>query len=195
MKTFRTVREQYAILGIDGSSNQSPKIGLINTRVVFGFLLFGCLIASQFIYMFHITSDFMEYMQCISSTSATFIIFICLVAIVLRKNTVFETIDNLEKLITASRIQSLSMIIVRRCKWFDRDFILKTFPLGCKHRKSEAFFRNVNQQVERLSESVFIVSMKILIQIVLLPKCVVSYGVYFFTESQSDSFQLSIPIW
>lgn len=69
------------------------------------------------------------------------------------------------------------------------------YNLGCEYPESMTFFLKIRQRVERLSEIVFMVVVKISLQLVMLPPCIVSFGVYFFTDSGSVSFQLPILIW
>lgn len=103
IKIFRTVREHYAIVGI------SPTILLPNQhlpfdeRVLLGFLSFVCTTVSQVVYLLHIASHFMEYVECACSLSGTIIIFVCFMSIVFRKTTLFDSIDDIEKLIDSSK--------------------------------------------------------------------------------------------
>lgn len=101
IKIFQTIQRQYEILGIS-STNQSNQKYSAEKRVFHGFLLFGCLLASQFVYIFHVASGFMEYVNCTCSIFATSIMFVCFAAIVCRKTTFFESIDNIEKFIKTS---------------------------------------------------------------------------------------------
>lgn len=70
--------------------------------------------------------------------------------------------------------------------------------LECKHSKSRHFFLKTNQQVEQLSEIVFMMVVKIALQLVMLPKSLVSYGIYFFSASndlENGPFQMPVPLW
>lgn len=61
--------------------------------------------------MFHMDGGLMEYMDAICSISATIIMFICFVAIVLKETTLFESFDSIEKLIdTSEPIQTVLII-------------------------------------------------------------------------------------
>lgn len=66
---------------------------------------------------------------------------------------------------------------------------------GSKYPKSEAFFWKINQQVERLCEIVFMVVVNIPLQCLMLPRSIISFSAYFFTDSGSDAFKLPIPLW
>lgn len=52
-----------------------------------------------------------------------------------------------------------------------------------------------NQKVERLCEIVFMVFMKVAIQLIVLPKCIASFVAYFVGGLGSDSFELPVPMW
>lgn len=67
--------------------------------------------------------------------------------------------------------------------------------LGSRYPKSERLFLKTNQQVERMSEIVFMVMMKIALPIFLLPTCIISFSRYFFIDSRTDSFKSTFPMW
>lgn len=102
MKIFRMVQKQYAIVGIT-SPNQSTENSSFNTRIISGFLLFGYLIHAQFMYIFRVANSFLEFIDGICSTFSTFMIIVCFVAIVFRRTTLFECIDNVQEFIDASK--------------------------------------------------------------------------------------------
>lgn len=107
MKIFRTIQKQYAVLGISASEQLIQKYAVSGKELV-GFLLFGCLIISQLIYIFRVANGFMEYIVCICSVSGGIIVFVCFAAIVFEKVTVFACIDSIEKLIDISKRRSYS---------------------------------------------------------------------------------------
>lgn len=170
MKILRLVQKNYAILGISPSHNSNQR-SRFNGRVLFGFSLFGCVVVFQLVFMFHMDGGLMEYMDAICSISATILMFICFVAIVLKETTLFESIDSIEKLIDTSEPIQTVLIINSNTK----------FTICCI--------------LQEINIRVFTVVMKIAVQIVVLPKCFVSFVVYFGTDAGSDSFQLPYPIW
>lgn len=101
MKIFKTIQEKYAILGISSSKHWTQKYSS-GARLLFGFLLFGCNIVSLLLYILLVASGFMEYMECISTASGTFIMFVCYATIVFKRTLIFETIDNIEIVIVTS---------------------------------------------------------------------------------------------
>lgn len=102
MKIFHKTQKQYEILGIS-PSNQWIQNDPFSKRVIFGCLLFGPNLISQFVYLFHVANGFIECVICICSITATIIIFVCFAAVVFRKSKLFESISNVEKFINISK--------------------------------------------------------------------------------------------
>lgn len=187
MKVFRMVKKQYAFVGIT-STNQSARKSQLNTRILAGFLLFSCLVQSQFMYIFRVADGFLDYMDVICSTFSTFILFICFAAIVCNRTKLFKCIDRIEDLIDM-RKSSLRISVSHQIDW------KCVYSLGRKHTKSEAFFFETGQRVERLSEQVFTVVLKFLLQFLILPNCAASFSIYFITDSGRESFRAPVPMW
>lgn len=101
MKIFQTLQKQYAMVGISRSSNLSNQNYSFNSRTLIGFFIFGWSIFSHFMYIFYVANGFMEYMQGVCTTSASFLIFVGFAAIFFRKATLFKSIVNIEGLIDA----------------------------------------------------------------------------------------------
>lgn len=105
MKIFQTVRRQYAILGIIRTSNQSIQKYPFTKTVFFGLSSVGCLIISQFMYIFYEANGFMDYINAICATSVTIIIFVCIAAIAFKRTVLFEHYDKIETLLDTSKKQ------------------------------------------------------------------------------------------
>lgn len=101
IKILKTVRRNYAILGIS-PTHQSTQKYPFDGKVLFGFLLFGCTIILQLAYIFRVASGFMEYMECICENSGTIVMFIAFATIVLKLNLLFESIDDIENFMDSS---------------------------------------------------------------------------------------------
>lgn len=52
-----------------------------------------------------------------------------------------------------------------------------------------------SRQVERLSRIIFLLFVKIALQLVMIPKCIASFSTYFMTDLGPDSFDLPAPMW
>lgn len=102
MKIFQTIQKQYATVGIS-PSNPSTRDLPFNGRILFGFLLFGCLILLQLMHIFYVASGFLEYVVCVSTTCGTVIVLVCFGAIVFRTAVLFEGIEKIEEVIDKSK--------------------------------------------------------------------------------------------
>lgn len=99
---FKIVQRHYATVGIR-SSNQSTQDDPFVNRVFFGSLLFAYNIISHLLYIHYVANGFMEHMMCICAIFACIIVIVGFAAIVFRKTSIFGIIDNIEKLINASK--------------------------------------------------------------------------------------------
>lgn len=193
MKIFKTLQKHCAVLGINRSSSQSSQKCPLNERVLFGLLLFGWNIFSHFMFILFVANDFMEYMVCICSLSGCIILSVGFASIIFKKSLLFDCIDHIEKFIDSSTSQPFFWNIwpTIRVQFYSKTW----FILGCKYRQSKALFLKTTQQVEQMSEFFFMLTVKVTLQLVLLPKVVVSFGTYFITDAGNDSFQLPYPMW
>ena len=195
MKIFQTIQKQYVILGI-GSSNHPTQKYPFNRRIVFGVFIFGILFTFQSMYIIREASGFMEYVECICTASGNIIIFICILAMILGKTKLYESIENIEKLIDTSQCVIWKFHFLFWMNWIlnVKTKIVYIFP-GCKYPKSMRFYVKISEQIERSNQIVSMVMMKISLQILMLPKFIVSFGTYLLTDSGSDSFKLPFPMW
>lgn len=195
MKIFQSVLKHFATLGISSSSSyQSTQKYPFNKRIFFGCTLLGWAIISQFVYIFRVANNFMEYVECVCLISGTTIVLICLATIAFRRTLLFSGIRELENLIETIK----SFFDYRYTQRFESKppfSTIKLCILGCKHPKSLAHFSRTNEQIEKLTELVFMLVVEIFLQLVMLPRCIVSFIVYFVTDSGCDSFELPLPMW
>lgn len=103
MKIFQTIRKQFAIVGIENTSNQSNRKLALTKKIVCGFIL--CLtIVSQFLYVLCVANGFMENIEAVCTFSASIIIFVGFMALVFRRTLLFESIDMIERLVDSSKL-------------------------------------------------------------------------------------------
>lgn len=99
MKVFKIVQRQYALLGISNATKQPTQNGPFNERILFGFLLQGCALLSSILYILWEVNGFLDYMVSICTISANSLVFVCFMANVSQKTTLFACIKRIEKLI------------------------------------------------------------------------------------------------
>lgn len=186
MKVFNLIQKNYAVVGIITPTGRNA----FNNRILLGFFLFGLIFVSQVVLFLYVSDGLTEYMESGCSLSATILLFVCFSANIFKNSTLFECIHNIERLIDTSKL------------FFDpfehekiHSKTEKPFISGCKYAKSKQFFLKTNRQVERLSEIVITLIVKIVVQIMMLPKAIISFATYFATGSGSESFEIPYPMW
>lgn len=105
MKVFQKLSRQYAILGI--RSNATNPKHAFNERIHAGFFLFGCIIVTKFIYIFRVANAYMEYMECVSTTSGSIIVAVIYTHTVIISDEIFEVFGKIEQFIETSEIMLL----------------------------------------------------------------------------------------
>lgn len=103
MNIFRTIRKQFAIVGISNTSNQSTQKMAFIKRIACSFILFFTIVA-QFLYILYVANGFMEYMEAICTFSASIIIFVSFMALAFKRTLLFESIDKIEKLVDSIKL-------------------------------------------------------------------------------------------
>lgn len=101
MKIFQLIQSYYELMGIS-SWQQSTKKHSLSKRALFGFILLELCIVSHFLYMFYVANGYMEYVECISTTSGSIITFVCFATIAIKSDILFKIIDNIEGFIVNS---------------------------------------------------------------------------------------------
>lgn len=186
MKVFQAIQRHYAALGIISAPNQPNQKYSFNKRILFAL---GCLDIS----FCHNLCTFFAWPVVWWSTWC---------ALVRPLQVLFNlfalrplSIEN-QHYSKASKKPKNSLIQVRAfSERFECKIEMFIFSLGCKYPQSEEFFMKTNRQVDRLTELIFIVLVKIGLQCIMLSKAVVCFGIYFTTDSGSDSFDLPFPMW
>lgn len=102
MKILKIVQRHYAIMGICLSLQSTEKYPF-NKRMLLGFLSFGYVIPSLYVYFLYVANGFMEHVMGICAISGTFLQSVGFATIVFKRHLVFECIDNLEKFIETSK--------------------------------------------------------------------------------------------
>lgn len=190
MIIFEIVQRYYGALGICPSHQSTSKFPF-NERVFAGFLIFGSCIVLHAMYIVHVANDFIEYVECSCSLSATIIIFVCFLAAVFKRTELFESINNTKELIESSK----NGFQIRFSCVYDFLRFENLFTPESKHSKSRILFLKTIHQVEQMSEIVFMVVVKVALQLVMLPKSIASYSIYFFSDLGDDPFQIPVPLW
>lgn len=97
MQMFQLIQKRFGIIGI--SSWQSAQKYSLSAKVVIDFLIFGFCLFAHFMYIFLLANGYAELVECITSTSASIIAFVCFATIAIKSSILFEIIEKAEKFI------------------------------------------------------------------------------------------------
>lgn len=100
IKIFQTVREYFAIIGINRVLVDQPYP--FNRRIFLGFLMFGLAITSLFTFIISQAKTFWEFAQSIYTCSAVILGICCLFILVFRVHILFKFIASFENVINTS---------------------------------------------------------------------------------------------
>lgn len=139
------------------------------------------------VYFFHVASSFKDYIECTTTTSAHIIFGVCYGSIVFKMPELFENIRVMEKVIEMS--EQISGISCHPS--LDNNLFIGS----SKHQASKALFEKTCQEVEKWSEIIFFMMMRLSLPCIMLPVCIGSFFVYFTTNLGNESFILAIPMW
>lgn len=101
MKVFQTLTNHYATLGIK-PSDQLQQQYPFDEKVLMGFSLWGCMITSHFIYINYVANTYVEYAECICTSTGSIIVFVCYASVVFYSNTLFDAFKKIEGFIASS---------------------------------------------------------------------------------------------
>lgn len=86
---------------------------------------------------------------------------------------------------------SFSLDIFRILGFYSEKHLLA----GLKYAASEKRFTKINRQVEKMSEIVYFIMVKISVPAILGPKAIHSYYTHFSTDLGADAFESPLPMW
>ena len=66
---------------------------------------------------------------------------------------------------------------------------------GLKYPASKVMHEEANDFVEKLSEIICFIMIKLGVPTFILPKVIYSFFVYFTTDAGGDAFELPYPVW
>lgn len=100
MKIFRSIQENFAILGVN--PNQLTKKNNINVKNLISLFFHGFIIIAYLLYLARIANSFREYTDGIFATSAVLVCGASMIIIVWKMPKLFKLIDKLENVINCS---------------------------------------------------------------------------------------------
>lgn len=189
MKILQTTRKHLTILGIE--PKQSTGIFSLNWRLLLGFSLFADAIISTTLFLVYLANDIMDYILCFCVISALIELCFCFSLFVFQRQRLFNYIESMEKLINQSKfyIPAFSPFDARRL------VVKYAFVSGLKNLTSKAIHVATDRQQEKISRFLYVAMGKIAPHLIIWPKCIVCFAIYFTSDLGDAAFQLPIPVW
>lgn len=184
MKLFQIIQDNFAFVGI--SSNQ-PYWNAESAKTLFIFSLFTALGA---MFLFFKANTFLEYTMNIYVTTAVLGTGISFLAMLHRKETLFELIDRLEEFVDESELKTFYSFFVVMMDFGDIKKSSESIDPA-----SAAAFKETNRLVKRSCEIGHFVLVKVSPTCTVLPQAIISYVIYWTTNAGSEAFGLPFLFW
>ena len=179
MELFKTFRKNFAVFGI--TSNARP----LHSREIISAFLMNCLTAILcWMFLFCVANTFIEYTIGIYIASALTVVAICFTIVVFQIQNIFEFIEECEQ-ITQKGKKIYKQIVCRTTSFIF--FFLEP--------ESKAMYSEIDHQIEKWSQIVYIVIAKITPVCFISPIFIYSLVIYFTTDLGNDAFELPLTVW
>lgn len=191
IKVFQLIQENLAILGID--RNAAMKTHPFNMKNLIALQAINLNIICTVMYIIVEVNTFFIIMQCIYEFSVNVSVLLIALVILLKLKESYACIDDCDSLVNASKNEcSLSWW---NWSWWNKNKNFFTILSELKYSASQSIFKEANQRVEKLSNIVFFLMVKITPGVVFLPSFIYSFIIYFAIDSENDPFTLPISFW
>lgn len=189
MVIFQLIRKHLTILGI--KCHQPNVKYVLNIHQLMFASVLGIATVSSSLNLLE-QRNFEESIISVYATADTIACTANYVILVWKTSKIFEFIEDLKNIIQMSE---------QKCRqWaeFKQDFNdfalnLQMLP-GKQYPESMAKYKKTNKLIEQLSEAIYLITVKMLLPAIMMPKFLVSFFTYYFgTDSGSDCFDLPFP--
>lgn len=199
MKLFQTVREYIHAVGINQSDRFSGKI--FKASFLYGFnSILNCA------FLFHKAKTYRQYTDDIFMTSATIIISISFITVIVKMSRLFKFINRCERISEKSTsnkrtpthttdTQHTSVYYVIAWSIFNevKNRFLSNSVL--EYPASKIIYDETNQRIENWTRVIYFIIMKVTPVCWIMPKFAISIFMYFTTDMGRDALKLPIPMW
>lgn len=190
MKFFQSVQSQFAMMGI--ILQQLTQKNPFNRTILLIFFSYTCNIISYCIFMYYEANTFQEYTESFYVTSTDVLVALCYASVVFRVDGFFKFIDACVKLVASSKWNfNENLQIIIECKPMGEN---QNVP-GQKCPGSKVIYDENKQLIEKWSEIIRLAAGKGTPICLILPKSLLSFFLYFATDSGRKSFFLPLPMW
>lgn len=200
MKIFQVLKKNLAVFGFIPNQQQNNHWKL-NVRQKVSLIWHFITLFSYIVFILVDASGIEDNVSAISASTLGTAVFMSFISIIYKNDEIFNVIENFEYELLLRE----SCLILIRSRKIDHvatdNFFLLHFhcPLvlagSSIDAKSCEMYEKTVRFVEKLSETMYVVMIKLLLPTLLLPKAILSYFIYFTTDAGSAAFQLPLPTW
>lgn len=188
MKIFQAIRKNFASIGI--VLNSVMKLRSFNTKLSVVTLMLVLALTSHGVYVSKYAETSAEYTQSIYVFSAVVLMALDLMIMFIQLEDFSKNIDGCERIANTREW----CVLISNHKFVADLFFHKNLAL--KYSTSGPIFNKTNQTVEKISEILFFIMVKVTPACGLLPWLIYSFFIYFTAESpESNAFTLPSPMW
>lgn len=167
----------------------------INRTILLIFVSYTCNIISYCVFMYYEANTFQEYTESFYVTSTDVLVALCFANVVFRVDGFFKFIDACVEIVASSEWNlKKNLGIILFIESVQLMIKIQNVP-GQQCPGSKAIYDEIDQQIEKWSEIIRLAAGKGTPICLILPKSLLSFFLYFATDSGSESFLLPLPMW
>lgn len=184
MEIAQTVKKNLASIGY--RTNVRPfhreQLWILLERLI-SFLL-------QLMYLLEEAKTPKQYMQSYFTLCVAILMYISLASTIIEMPTIFIFIGDMEKVINEREF--LFTLSNSHIYCYQSHTII---ILGSKYPKSKTMYKKANQLAEQLSKLANFALVYVSVPVILFPKAIMSYFIYYTTDTGPSAFEVSFSVW
>lgn len=189
MKIFQTILKSFGMAGIYQSRNEESYFSSLNWKNVIVLAYLVLIVISTAMFLVLNTTSFGEYSESIYYTISAINLVLVFTEFVRNTTQIFELITNFQNTIDKRKIRNHK--IQKKSNFY---FNIQ-YGVGLNNPTSNRIYDEMNEKVEKQTKLLFFMLFKVTVPISLMPNVIVSIYSYFSSDSGSEAFRLSFPIW
>lgn len=195
MKLLQSVQRQFALMGVN--RQQLTQKYRINHKVLLFFFSYTCNITTFSLFMYHECNTFQKYAESFFNISTDVLVTLCYANVVFRVDGFFLFIDSCTDIVAGRKWNKKVLLEIS-----NQQSLLSAYPIinienfpGLGRPVSKAIYDEFSQLIEKWSDITSLALAKGTPICLILPKSLVSFALYFTTDSADKSFLLPLPMW
>lgn len=192
MKLFQATRAYFERYGL------SPNCNCFNQSIVVGSFVAIMAMVLDFMFVIRVAKTVEEFANWLYITTAIVSLDLSYAITIHKKSKLFDYFTQFDQNVATSRLT----IQMKKRQFFNNflntrlsNLTHKIFSGTANLHTSKAIYYESNQLVEKLCRVLFFLFVNVFAPGLMLPKVVLSFFLYFNTDSRADAFDLPFPMW